>query len=50
MRHFHLLRNRSHCPGVNVDKLWSLLPEGTLETAKGNTEQAPLLDVTQAVS
>ncbi|CAM9438932.1 unnamed protein product [Sphacelaria rigidula] len=46
MRHFHLLRNREHCPIVNLDKLWSMLPEGTLEQAKTAGGKAPVLDVT----
>ncbi|CAN0248415.1 unnamed protein product, partial [Phaeothamnion confervicola] len=48
MRHFHLLRNRQHCPTVNIDKLWSLLPEGTYEAAKAQAAEgkAPVIDVT----
>lgn len=49
MRHFHLLRNREHCPIVNLDKLWSMLPEGTLEKAKASDGKAPVLDVTDKV-
>ncbi|KAG5191784.1 ribosomal protein L18e/L15P [Tribonema minus] len=46
MRHFHLLRNRDHCPVVNVDKLWSLLPEGADADAKGgDAGKAPVIDV-----
>mmetsp|Transcript_12615 Transcript_12615/g.16572 ORF Transcript_12615/g.16572 Transcript_12615/m.16572 type:complete len:147 (+) Transcript_12615:71-511(+) len=43
MRHWHLLRNREYCPTVNIDKLWSLLPEGTYEAAKGS-DKAPVVD------
>lgn len=50
MRHFHLLRNREHCPIVNLDKLWSMLPEGTLQQAKGTEGKAPVIDVTESVS
>ncbi|CAM9376876.1 unnamed protein product [Discosporangium mesarthrocarpum] len=47
MRHFHLLKNREHCPVVNLDKIWSLLPEGTLEQAKAGADgKAPVVDVT----
>ena len=45
MRTFHLLRNRKHCPTVNVDKLWSLLPDGTIEQAAGMKDKAPVLDL-----
>ena len=27
MRHYHLLKNKYHCPIVNVDKLWALVGE-----------------------
>jgi len=27
MRHFHLLRNHDWKPSLNIDKLWSLVPE-----------------------
>lgn len=50
MRRFHLLRNREHCPIVNIDKLWSMLPEGTLQQAKGTEGKAPVIDVTESVS
>lgn len=50
MRHFHLLRNREHCPIVNLDKLWSMLPAGTLEEAKSAGGKAPVIDVTDSVS
>ena len=50
MRNFHLLRNREHCPIVNLDKLWSMLPDGTLEKAKGAGGKAPVIDVTESVS
>ena len=49
MRYFHRLRNKFHCPIVNLDKLWSLVPQEVKDkaaAAKGGSE-APLLDVTQ---
>jgi hypothetical protein len=27
MRHFHLARNKYHCPIVNLDKVWALVGE-----------------------
>jgi large subunit ribosomal protein L27Ae len=27
MRHFHYVRNKYHCPIVNLDKIWSLVGE-----------------------
>lgn len=51
MRHFHVLKNRTYCKSVNVDKLWSLLGEGVYEQAKAaGADQAPVLDVTKLVS
>ncbi len=47
MRSFHLKRNLSFCPTVNVDRLWSLLPEGVYEKTKAGAELTPVLDVTK---
>ncbi|XP_074569725.1 large ribosomal subunit protein uL15y-like [Curcuma longa] len=49
MRHFHLLRNKYHCPIVNVDRLWSLVPDDVKDAASkdGRGANAPLMDVTQ---
>lgn len=45
MRYFHRLRNKFHCPIVNIDKIWSLVPQ---EVKDGITpEKAPFVDVTQ---
>ena len=49
MRTFHLKKGLSYCPVVNVDKLWSFVPEGVYEKTKaaGNTDNVPVLDVTK---
>lgn len=47
MRHFHLKRNLSHCPTVNVDRLWSMMPEGVYEKAKSGSDLTPVIDVTK---
>ncbi|KAJ6805073.1 putative 60S ribosomal protein L27a-3 [Iris pallida] len=44
MRYFHRLRNKFHCPTLNVDSLWSLVPESAKEAGPGS---APMIDVTQ---
>ena len=44
MRRFHLRRNAYHCETVNVEKLWSLLPESTLEQYKTIKDKAPIID------
>ena len=47
MRHYHILKNRSYNPLVNLDMLWPLLPEGTLEKAKEAEGKAVVIDVTK---
>lgn len=42
MRHFHLTRNMHWRPIINVDKLWTLVPE---EEKKGLTEQSEIVPV-----
>jgi hypothetical protein len=42
MRHFHLTRNQDRRPIINVDKLWSLVPE---EQRKGLTEHSDIVPV-----
>ena len=46
MRVFHAKPNKSYCPAVNVEKLWSLLPEGTQEKYKNvkEGEAVPVID------
>ncbi|KAK2989738.1 hypothetical protein RJ640_030231 [Escallonia rubra] len=46
MRYFHRLRNKFHCPIVNVERLWSMVPQEVREKAAGSGA-APVLDVTQ---
>ena len=45
MRYFHKLRNKFYCPIVNLDRLWSLVPEDV--KAKSTKDKVPLIDVTQ---
>jgi len=53
MRHFHMLKNNySHfCPTIDVDRLWTLIPEHSRQkylSQKVTAETpAPVLDVTQ---
>ncbi len=47
MRTFHLKRNLAHCPTINIDRLWSLMPEGVYEQAKAASGQTPVIDVTK---
>lgn len=48
MRRFHVKRGTTACQGVNVDRLWSLIPEDVYEKAKaGTSDNAAVLDVTK---
>mmetsp|Transcript_8330 Transcript_8330/g.10011 ORF Transcript_8330/g.10011 Transcript_8330/m.10011 type:complete len:150 (-) Transcript_8330:90-539(-) len=49
MRQFHVLKNRSFKPTINLDKLWTLVPKETLEAAmaKPDEKNATVIDVTQ---
>ncbi|CAD5177448.1 large ribosomal subunit protein uL15x-like [Musa acuminata AAA Group] len=47
MRYFHRLRNKFHCPALNVDRLWSLVPDAVKDAAAKDAAAAPLIDVTQ---
>jgi large subunit ribosomal protein L27Ae len=50
MRTFHHKRNLDFCPSINVDRLWSMVPEGVYEKAKTDSSMAPVIDVTKLVS
>ena len=48
MRFFNLKRNKLHKPSVNIDKLWSLVTEGTRKTYSNQKDRVPVIDVTKA--
>jgi large subunit ribosomal protein L27Ae len=53
MRHFHLTHNKYHRPTVNLDKLWTLVPEAAIEAAKQakqfhNHKAVPVIDTLAA--
>ncbi|KAG9446865.1 hypothetical protein H6P81_012993 [Aristolochia fimbriata] len=45
MRYFHKLRNKFYCPVVNIDRLYSLLPDDV--KAKADADKVPMIDLTQ---
>ena len=47
MRTFHKKNTLNFLPTINVDRLWSLLPEDVREKAKAETGEAPVIDVTK---
>ena len=51
MRHYHLKRNQSFCPTVNLDKLWTLVSEQTrVNAAKTKPGAAPIIDVVRSAT
>ena len=46
MRYFHKTQNKFYCPTINLDKLWTLVPEDVRIANKDKPDQAPVLDVT----
>jgi large subunit ribosomal protein L27Ae len=47
MRHFHLRKNAYHMPTVNVEKVWSLVPEEVRQAHK-SSDKAPIIDCVKA--
>lgn len=50
MRHFHLNRNHSFAPTLNLDKLWSLVGQENRERAAKEADKIPVIDIVQFVS
>ncbi|KAJ3616937.1 hypothetical protein Zmor_008929, partial [Zophobas morio] len=48
MRHFHLTRQKYYRPIINCDKLWTLLPAGSVEKAQGMTSRVMVIDCDRA--
>lgn len=46
MRHFHKTNNKYFCPTINLDKIWTLVPENIRLENKGQKEVAPVVDMT----
>merc|ERR1711990_755371 len=44
MRYFHKQNNKFFCPLINLDKLWTLVPEETRLKAAKDTSKAPVID------
>lgn len=47
MRYFHKTQNKFFCPTINLDKLWTLVPEEMRVASKAKKDMAPVLDVTE---
>jgi large subunit ribosomal protein L27Ae len=50
MRNFHLNRNHSFCPTLNLDRLWSLVGQENMERAAKEADKVPVVDIVQFVS
>lgn len=50
MRNFHLNRNLSFAPTLNLDKLWSLVGQENRERAVKEADKVPVIDIVQFVS
>ncbi|MCO5590173.1 hypothetical protein L7F22_044142 [Adiantum nelumboides] len=48
MRHFHLTRNAYHCPVINLDKLWTLVPAEQRKGLKADSKEVPVIDTLAA--
>ena len=49
MRYFHLNRNHSFCPTLNVDRIWTLVSDQTLEKSQDRQDgKAPVIDCVRA--
>jgi large subunit ribosomal protein L27Ae len=50
MRTFHFNKNAAYCPIVNLDHLWTLVPEAQREEAAARKDgSVPIIDVTRSV-
>jgi large subunit ribosomal protein L27Ae len=45
MRQFHVLRTRTFCPTINLDKIFSVAGPGFYEAAKNGDGKAPVIDL-----
>lgn len=48
MRYFHKTNNQYFCPTINLDRLWTLVPQEVRAANKAKKDVAPVLDITQS--
>jgi large subunit ribosomal protein L27Ae len=48
MRYLHKTKQQFYSPIVNIDRLWSLIPEEARKRAETDPTQAPVIDVTKS--
>jgi len=49
MRNYHLRRNSKWCPTINLEQLYTLIPEETRQKYENNKEKAVVIDVVRKV-
>lgn len=49
MRNYHLRRNTKWCKAINLDQLYTLIPEETRQKYAKNKEKAVIIDCVQKV-
>ncbi|CAO1392748.1 unnamed protein product [Diamesa hyperborea] len=47
MRNFHMNRNHTFCPTMNLDTLWSLVGEENMDRAAKQADKIPVIDIVQ---
>lgn len=47
MRYFHKTTQKFYCPTLNIDKLWTYIPDSVRLENKEKKDVAPVLDVSQ---
>jgi large subunit ribosomal protein L27Ae len=48
MRYFHKTTQKYHCPTINLDKIWTLVPESIRKENASKSDVAPVVDLTQS--
>eukprot|EP01089_Gocevia_fonbrunei_P012574 TRINITY_DN3014_c0_g1_i1.p1 TRINITY_DN3014_c0_g1~~TRINITY_DN3014_c0_g1_i1.p1 ORF type:complete len:153 (+),score=45.30 TRINITY_DN3014_c0_g1_i1:115-573(+) len=53
MRHYHKTKNQYHCPAINIDRVWTLIPEAEREKIAATKYpdadgKVPIIDATAA--
>lgn len=50
MRNYHLRRNSKWCPTINIEQLFTLIPEETRQKYENDKEKAVVIDVVRKVN
>lgn len=49
MRNYHLRKNSKWCPAINLEQLYTLIPEETRKKYENDKEKAVVIDVVRKV-